>query len=44
MKHRNKRIGLNSDLLTQIRLSDTEWFKVTNIKDAKGAKGANGGK
>ncbi len=33
MKHRNKRIGLNSDLFTHLSLSDTGWFKVTNIKE-----------
>ena len=47
MKHRNKRIGLNSDLFTHLRLHVTEWFKtkVANIKDVqKGPKGQNGGK
>ncbi len=47
MKHRNKRIGLNSELFTHLRLYVTEWFKtkVANIIDVqKRPRGQNGGK
>jgi hypothetical protein len=47
MKHRNKRIGLNSDLFTHLSLYDTEWLKADCNKYqicAKWARGANGGK
>ena len=42
MKHRNKRIGLNSDILTHLRLFDTEWFKTKGNKYIKMQKGPKG--
>ncbi len=42
MKHRNKRIGLNSDILTHLRLFDTEWFKTKGNKYIEMQKGPKG--
>jgi hypothetical protein len=44
MKHRNKRIGLNSDLLTHLSLIDTEWFKANCNKISKRCKMGQRGK
>jgi hypothetical protein len=45
MKHRNKRIGLSSDLLTHLKLFNTEWLNRVQISKEmqKGPKGQNGG-
>ncbi len=42
MKHRNKIIGLNSDLLTHLRLFDTECFKTKGNKYIEMQNGGNG--
>jgi hypothetical protein len=44
MKYRNKRIGLNSDLLTHLSLYVTEWFKVNCNKISKRCKMGQRGK
>jgi hypothetical protein len=44
MKHRNKRIGLNSDLFTHLSLYCTEWFKADCNKISKMSKMGQRGK
>ncbi len=44
MKHRNKRIGLNSDLFTHLRLFNTDLSKVTTRPAWAGFKTAEEGR
>ena len=44
MKHRNKRIGLKSDLLTHLSLIDKKWFKANCNKISKRCKMGQRGK